>query len=221
MNSHRQPLGGDDSYCGACSQDAGGDGACLSISSLSSSCIDYSVRSMERTSVSIMGVSGWVMLQIAIGVLVAVSWSCMRRRKKVKGGQPRLGVNINALTESPATLQESPVPHKKAYSLDRSSIRRSGRSQVEGCSNLCHAAWQKAGQQQCRLVSMTETTKLKHVEACRRVEAVRGAAWAKGVASHPQPSSRPYRSPAADSQHVDKPGIKTWSSLQVSEQDTQ
>ncbi len=53
---------------------------------------------------NVMGVSGWVLLQIAIGVLVALSWSYMRRRKKVKGGQPRLSVKINALTESPATL---------------------------------------------------------------------------------------------------------------------
>ncbi|CAL5227143.1 g10055 [Coccomyxa viridis] len=44
---------------------------------------------MERTSVDIMGVSGWVMLQIAIGVLMAVGWSYMRRRKKVKGGLKR------------------------------------------------------------------------------------------------------------------------------------
>ena len=44
----------------------------------------------------VLGVSGWVLLQIAIGVLVAVSWRYMRRRKRVKGGQPRLSVKTNA-----------------------------------------------------------------------------------------------------------------------------
>ena len=76
---------------------------CLGISSLSSSCIGRSNLSMERTSMDVMGVSGWVLIQIAIGVLMAVGWSYMRRTKKVKGGQPRLSVNINALMEFSAT----------------------------------------------------------------------------------------------------------------------
>ena len=57
----------------------------------------------------VMGVSGWVLIQIAIGVLMAVGWSYMRRTKRVKGGQPRLSVNINALMEFSATPQEAPA----------------------------------------------------------------------------------------------------------------
>ena len=60
--------------------------------------------------------------------------------------------------------------------------------------------------------------RLRQERLRRRAEAVRGAAWAKGVASHPQLASRPHRSQAADTQHVDKPGLETWSSVQVSAQ---
>ena len=76
----------------------------------------------------IMGVSGWVMLQIAIGVLMAVGWSYMRRRKKVKGGQPRLSVNINALTELSATPKNVPACYGRLYGLGRSPAGCSARS---------------------------------------------------------------------------------------------
>lgn len=72
----------------------------------------------------IMGVSGWVLLQIAIGVLVAVSWSYMRRRKRVKGGQPRLSVKTNAVIESSAKLQHVSVADKRTYALGRSPVGR-------------------------------------------------------------------------------------------------
>ena len=104
MNSHRQALGGE-GYCSeACLQDASGDGMRLGISALSSSCVEHSVPSMENFSVDVTGVSNWVLLQIAIGVLVAASWCYVRRNKKVKGGQPRLSVEIDAVIESPAAI---------------------------------------------------------------------------------------------------------------------
>ena len=76
----------------------------------------------------VMGVSGWVLLQIAMGVLLAVGWSYMRRRKKVKGGQPRLSVNINALTELSATPGEVPGFYGRTYGLGRSPAGCSAQS---------------------------------------------------------------------------------------------
>ena len=60
---------------------------------------------MELQSFNVMGVNGWVLLQIAVGVLVAASWSFLRRNKNVKGGQPKHSVNFDAALESPEAAE--------------------------------------------------------------------------------------------------------------------
>ena len=76
----------------------------------------------------VTGVSGWVLLQIAIGVLVAASWCYVRRSKKVKGGQPRLSVKIDAVTELPAAICWVHAQLKRAYVVERSSTEGSEQS---------------------------------------------------------------------------------------------
>lgn len=43
---------------------------------------------------SVMGVNGWVLLQVAIGFIVCASWSYLRQGRKQTGGQPKVWRNF-------------------------------------------------------------------------------------------------------------------------------
>ena len=51
---------------------------------------------MELSSIKILGADGMVVLQIAIGALVLVSWLYLRRGRKVEGGLPKFFADSEA-----------------------------------------------------------------------------------------------------------------------------
>ena len=53
---------------------------------------------MEPSSVKILGADGMVVLQIAVGALILVSWLYLRRGRKVEGGLPKLFADFEAFS---------------------------------------------------------------------------------------------------------------------------
>ena len=51
---------------------------------------------MEPSSIKILGADGMVILQIAVGALILVSWLYLRRGRKVEGGLPKLFADLEA-----------------------------------------------------------------------------------------------------------------------------
>lgn len=51
---------------------------------------------MELSAIKVLGADGMVVLQIAVGALILVSWLYLRRDRKVEGGLPKFFADFEA-----------------------------------------------------------------------------------------------------------------------------